>query len=72
VHVFVSSAAGIALSSLGLAVAANPDAWSYVRLFASVPQWPIAGVIAALIHRAAPLAWKLITSRLTSAGGTNA
>lgn len=72
-HVFVSSASGVALSSFAVSVAASPQAWSYLQMLAGVPQWSVAGVIAALIHRCAPLVWKLVSRKVdTAAGGPNA
>lgn len=52
-QVGVSAAAGIALSA-GLLALAPVSTWT--ASLASVPRWVLAGVIAAVIHRAAPLA----------------
>lgn len=50
----VSTAAGIALSAAVLSIA---PAYEVSRPLAAVPRWVLGVVIAALIHKGAPLAW---------------
>lgn len=61
----VAAVAGILLSAGLLAVAPS---WSWLAPLASVPRWVLAGLIAALIFKAGPLAWGYI-SRWTGANG---
>lgn len=54
-QVVVSAAAGVAISALILAVA---PAYGATQPLAAVPQWVLAGIVAAVIHRMAPLLWE--------------
>jgi len=53
-HVFISSAAGVALSAAAITVLPG---YPLLAPLALAPQWAWAGVIAALLHTFAPLAW---------------
>jgi len=70
-QVMVSSAAGVAFSALALAVL---PAYPLVAPLAQAPQWALAGVIAALIHRFAPMALRWVNRKADQAdqGGSNA
>lgn len=65
----VSAAAGVTLSALVLAVAPG---YAWLAPISAVPQWVLAGVIAALIHRAGPLmyAWFKRATGSKEEGGT--
>lgn len=51
-QIAVSTGAGVTLSAVGLAMAPG---YELTKPLAAVPQWALAGVIAAGIHRALPL-----------------
>lgn len=63
----VSAAAGVALSAVALALAPTLPGLSAL---AQVPQWAMAGIVAALIHRIGPKLFDAASSWLTR-GGAN-
>jgi len=71
-QIAASTAAGVTLSAIGLAVAPGYD---WLKPLSAVPQWALAGVIAACIHRALPLFWTWLQRRTGTApadqGGEN-
>lgn len=70
---FVSATAGVVLSSILVSVV--PSLPAALQFLAAVPHWASAAVIAALIHKAAPLLWRHLVERFfpsASKGDSNA